>query len=57
MGLELRDHVHEVEFLSVGAVVAKEIQMALPSKNPYTRFTPQDLDMAYAFQMKYGEVQ
>lgn len=57
MGLELRDHVHEVEFLSVVSFVAREIQMALPSKSPYTRFTPQDLDMAYAFQMKYGEVQ
>ena len=55
MGLELRDHVHEIEFLSVVAFVAREIQMALPSKSPYTRFTPQDLDMAYAFQMKYGE--
>lgn len=57
MGLELRDHVHEIEFLSVVAFVAREIQMALPSKSPYTRFTPQDLDMAYAFQMKYGEMQ
>ena len=57
MGLELRDHVHEIEFLSVVAFVAREIQMALPSKSPYTRFTQQDLEMAYTFQMKYGKVQ
>lgn len=54
MGIELRDHVHEIEFLALVAFVAREVQMAVPSKNPYTRFTPQDLEMAFAFQVKYG---
>ena len=54
MGLEVRDHVHEIEYLSLVAFVAREIHLALPSKSPYTRFTPQDLEMALSFQLKFG---
>ena len=54
MGIELRDHVHEIEFLAIVAFVAREVQMSIPSRNPYTQFTPQDLEMAFAFQVKYG---
>ena len=54
MGIELRDHVHEIEFLAIVAFVAREVQMSIPTKSPYTQFTPQDLEMAFAFQVKYG---
>ena len=54
MGIELRDHVHEIEYLAIVAFVAREVQMSIPSRNPYTQFTPQDLEMAFAFQVKYG---
>lgn len=52
-GLNERDEVHEIEFLSLLAFVARERQRLRTSTNPNTKFTPSDLEMAYAFRQQF----
>ena len=52
-GLNERDEVHEIEFLSLLAFVARERQRLKISTNPHTKFTPSDLEMAYAFRQQF----
>ena len=52
-GLNERDEVHEIEFLSLLAFVARERQRLKMSTNPHTKFTPSDLEMAYAFRQQF----
>ena len=53
-GLEHRKEVHEIEFLSLLAFVARERQRLRTSTNPNTKFTRSDLEMAYAFRQQFG---
>lgn len=52
-GLDKRDEVHEIEFLSLLAFVARERQRLRTSTNPHTKFTPSDLEIAYAFRQQF----
>ena len=51
--MDERDEVHEIEFLSLLAFVARERQRLKMSTNPHTKFTPSDLEMAYAFRHQF----
>ena len=53
--MDKRDEVHEVEFLSLLAFVARERQRLKTSTNPHTKFTPSDLEMAYAFRQQFQQ--
>ena len=52
-GLDEREEVHEVEFLALLAFVARERQRLRTNTNPHTKFTPSDLEMAYAFRHQF----
>ena len=53
-GLDHRHEVHEIEFLSLLAFVARERQRLRTNTNPNTKFTRSDLEMAYAFRQQFG---
>lgn len=53
-GINERNEVHEIEFLSLVAFVARERQRVRSSTDPKTRFTGADLQMAYAFRNHFG---
>lgn len=53
-GLDHRNEVHEIEFLSLLAFVARERQRLRTNTNPNTKFTRSDLEMAYAFKQQFG---
>lgn len=56
-GIEQRDEVHEIEFLSLLAFIARERERLRGSTNPNAKFTRSDLEMAYAFQRQFGAKQ
>ena len=45
--------MHEVEFLSLLAFIARERQRLKVNTNPNTKFTQSDLEMAYAFRQQF----
>lgn len=54
MGLDKRDQVHEVEFLAILAFIARERQRMKLESLPNSKFSHNDLQMAYAFQSQFG---
>ena len=54
MGLIERDKVHHVEFLALLAFIARERQRLTRDMIPSSKFTHNDLAMAYAFQKQFG---
>ena len=57
MGIDTREKVHQIEFLSLVAFVARERQRVSHDMITQSKFTHNDLAMAYAFQRQYGEPQ
>lgn len=54
-GLNERDEVHELEFLSLLAFLAREaISSNRMNLSKAKKFSPNDLEMAYAFHSKFG---
>ena len=54
MGVVERDKVHHIEFLALLAFIARERQRLTRDKLPNSKFTHNDLAMAYAFQKQFG---
>ena len=54
MGLDKRDKVHEIEFLSILAFIARERQRIKLESLPNSKFSHNDLQIAYAFQSQFG---
>ncbi len=50
MELNSRDRIHEIEFLSLMAFIARESLRVHQDMSMSSRFTHQDLAMAYAYQ-------
>ena len=55
MGIDGRDHIHEIEFLSLVAFIARERQRLARDLLPDSKFTHNDLAMAYAFQNQFSQ--
>lgn len=54
-GIEDRDEVHELEFLSLLAFLAREAISLKGGVSKAKKFSPGDLQMAYAFHNKFGQ--
>lgn len=54
MGLDMREKVHEIEFLSILAFIARERQRIKLESLPNSKFSHNDLQIAYAFQNQFG---
>ena len=52
-GIDERDEVHELEFLSLVAFIAREA-ISLRGSSKSKKFSANDLEMAYAFRSKFG---
>ena len=55
-GVDVREEVHEIEFLALFAFISRERERLRGSANPRSRgtFTRNDLEMAYAFRQQLG---
>ena len=54
MGMDTREKVHEIEFLSILAFIARERQRIKLESLPNSKFSHNDLQIAYAFQNQFG---
>lgn len=54
MGLDKRDKVHHIEYLALLAFISRERQRLMRDMIPNSKFTHNDLEMAYAFQNQFS---
>ena len=53
-GINERSKIHQIEFLALMAFITRESMRLRGANNPQSKFTRNDLDMAYAFRNQFS---